>query len=194
MQDDCIQERIIENKKILHVLNMILTVPLTELTPEKIFKNECLYKELKDSDIDYELLSKYGCPYEWFDNIKQKCLVPGGGTCAECWKDALDDSDIIDDARAIFDIPNLHNISADDNFFDRGENLQLYEEEARKQEELQRYKNTGLTADQIDELLDIYRWKEFEDFDILTVMSRQMMGEKIEINELLITIAGKKKS
>lgn len=120
----------------------------TKVIPDRLLQAKNLLDSLNHDEIDTAMLYKCGCPCSWIENAEKMCVIQEGikinprysNLCAKCWLYNLTDE-----------------IEYKPKKKDYKEIFQEYDE----------YVKTGLTPDQLTQILSMIGWYEIEDFDLL---------------------------
>lgn len=150
--------RIESEKKKEAFLRACKDIDPLKITPDRLLQAKNLLESLNMAEIDSSMLYKSGCPIEWVSEADMLCLQENGkklnpsysNQCAKCWLINLTDE--------IEYTPNGPSIP---------EMIHDYHI----------YKNTGISPEQLIEILDLFEWNEINDFgvfiDILCDMKKK---------------------
>lgn len=143
------EPRIDSETKRNQYIKAISNFDLTHKKPEKVLKAYELAKVLKQDTIDVEFLYKYGCPCEYVDDSVIFCGKE---------KNKLK--------------PQYSNECSHCWLINLTESLKKYNEHPMVQYE--KYKSTGLSAEQIEQILTFLGWYNCKDFDVFLQNIKEM--------------------
>lgn len=122
-------------------------IDVLKVEPEKLLQAERLAEALKRDEIDMSMLYKYGCPCDWDDNAYQNCQPKKGqkkpkysNECTTCWLYNLTEEIDIETKKEF----NLKDVMSEYN----------------------EYKEIGLSASQLKEILTFLGWDKIKDYEL----------------------------